>query len=189
MKAASPLRWGTGVLIDICGWGVIGICLLAVVGQVVELRRIYHPRPPRGRHSADETEPQDPAREWQRLRLIMTVALLGPAIFLLKTTNSHGLTSDPLRWLAAVAAAIIVIWEIRSWSRIKDPADRRRMLSSARMGFVPSLAQITIMLGVWTDGPARIVIGVLVAVIVIGPDIESWVRRWLIGRASGSTPS
>jgi hypothetical protein len=181
------------VWIDILGWSLFGFGLIFVYVQAVDIWRIDHPRPPSGRHSAPSDTSPNRAKEWQGLRGVMMLTLMGPAIVLLGLGKSPRLTQDPARWLAVLAAVIIVIWEINSWRGIADPTARRRALNSARSGLIPGLIQITVLAGIWTNGPARIVAVTLGLVIVIGPDVESWVRRWLIRRASdatgGSTPS
>jgi hypothetical protein len=180
------LRWGTGVLIYIIGWSLFGLGILAVGGQAFSLMQDRNR--PVGRHSHGRTPPEKMPEEWQRLRLTVSTTLILPIILISRTAEASASWQVPARGLVVLATAILLIWEIRSWRRITDPADRRRALNEARWFFIPPLLQVLWLIHIWDNGTGRTVVLIAAIVLMAGPDVESWIRGRLVHRASGSPP-
>ncbi len=187
-----------GVLIEVFGWTVIGIGVLGIVTQAVSLSPPSH-RPGRGpgRHVAPVSEPvierakpEERANEWRQLRLIAIFTLFGPAILLDGLSSKpFDPTRDPAKWLVLAAMAAVVIWELRSWLQFTDPTERRKAFRSARLNLIPAASEVFVLLGGWKSGPEQIGFAVVIPLLLIGPDVELWVRRRLQRRAGGTTPT
>jgi hypothetical protein len=176
------------VLIYIMGWSLLGTGILAVGGKAFSLTQDRNR--PVGRHSQDEdrTAPEKMPEEWQRLRLTASTTLILPIILMSQTARASASWQVPAKGLVVLATAILLIWEIRSWRQITDPGDRRRALSRARLFLIPTVLQVLWLFHIWRDGVAGIVVIVAAVVLMAGPEVEPWIRRRLVRRASGSTP-
>lgn len=177
------------MLLEIMFCCVFGIGLLVVGGRAISLT---HDRDrPTGRHSRDSerVKPEDLPKEWQQLRWTALVALAMPALVLAEADKAADPLRVPARLLAIAITTILLIWELSTWPRITDPADRHRALSSARLYLAPAVVQLLWLLHIWDKGMARSAVVAMMIVIMIGPDLESWARRRLLGRAGGTTTS
>jgi hypothetical protein len=180
---------GTGVLLEIMFCGVFVIGLLVVGGRALSLT---HDRDrPKGRHSRDSerVKPENLPKEWQQLRWTALVALDMPALVLAEAAKAGDPLRVPARLLAIAITTILLIWEVSTWPRITDPADRHRALSSARLYLAPAVGQLLWLLHIWDKGIARTAVVAVMLVVLVGPDVESWVRRRLVQRAGGTTTS
>ena len=175
------------MLIDFLAWGMVGVGLLVIGGQVFSLRQDRNR--PAGRHSRDRerVKPEDLAKEWQRFRWTAFTLVIVPLVVL----TEAGIASDPLRLslkvLAIAATIILLIWEIRSWRGITERMDRLRALNSARIYFAPAVVQLLWLLNIWRHGMAGDVVIAALALVLLGPEVEPWIRRRLINRAGGTT--
>jgi hypothetical protein len=180
---------GTGVLIDIMMCSAFGIGLFVLGGRGFSLTQDRNR--PTGRHSLDDdrVKPKDLPKEWQQLRWTAVTALAMPLLVLAEVDKAPDPLRFPARLLAITITTALLIWELSSWRRFTDPADRLRAFSSVRWFFAPAVAQLLWLLHIWDKGMARSAVVAMMIVIMIGPDLESWARRRLLGRAGGTTTS
>jgi hypothetical protein len=174
-------------VLDILLWITIGLGVFIVGGKGISLaqdrgRSI-------GRHSSDEdrVKPEDLAKEWQGLRWTAFTVTIVPLIALSDPLKASDPLREPTRVIAAVATVVLLLWEIRSWRVITDPADRRRALNSARRYFAPALVQLLWLLHIWEHGMESGLLLTAMVLVMAGPEAESWVRRRLVQRAGGTT--
>lgn len=169
-------------------WGWILFGLGAVVVGAWGYAMVQERRRPTGsgRHSLDRDKPLDQTDEWRRLRFVAVATLIVWAFFM-SAAKHVGSLLFVAKTAAIVATIIVVIWELRSWGKLTDPAARRSALSSARWFFVPTATQVLLLLHIWDHGRARIIAAAAGLLILAGPDIEPWIRRQLQRRAGGTT--
>lgn len=168
---------------------VFGIGLFVVGGRAFSLTQDRNR--PTGGHSLDDdrVKPEDLPKEWQQLRWTAVTALAMPLLVLAEVDKAPDPLRFPARLLAITITTALLIWELNSWRRFTDPADRLRAFSSVRWYFAPAVVQLLWLLHIWDQGMARSAVVAAMIVVMIGPDLESRVRRRLLGRADGSTTS
>jgi hypothetical protein len=166
-------------------WGWVLFGLGALIVGLWGHTLIQDRRRPSGRHSLDREKPLDQTEDWRGLRFIAVATLIVWALFM-SAAKHPGSLLFAAKTTAVVATIIVVIWEFRSWGKITDPAARRNARSSARWFFVPTMGQVLLLLHIWDNGPARIIVGITGLLILAGPDVEPWIRRQLQRRAGGS---
>jgi hypothetical protein len=180
---------GDGVLLDVMCCCFFGIGLLLVGGRAFSLAQDRDRSAGRHRHGGERVKPEDLAKEWQRLRWTAITGLAFPLIVLAGEDKAADALLFPARLLAIAITIFLLIWELGSWRRITGSADRRRAFGSARWYFAPAVMQLLWLLHIWDKGMARAAVVAVMVVVVVGPDLESWVRRRLVQRAGGSTAS
>lgn len=176
------------MLIYVMGWVLFGVGVFMVGGRAFSLTQDR--KRPIGRHADedDRTTPEEMPEEWQSLRLLALTTLIVPFIFMSQAAKASAPWQAPVKGVVVVATAVLLIWEVRSWRQITLPGARRRAVSRARWFLIPTMLQVLGLFHVWSDGVARVVVLVVAGLLVVGPDVEPWIRRQLIRRAGGSTP-
>ena len=173
--------------INVWGWILFGLGTLIAVIWGYTLTQDRHRAP--GRHSADQEKPLDQSEDWRSVRMVAATTLIVLVLFTGMAAKHSNPLHSPVQSAAIGATIIVLAWEIRSWGKITDPAARKRVRNKARLFYVPVAFQLLSLLRFWDGGLRKIVVIAALALIMVGPDVEPVIRRWLQRRAGGTTTS